>query len=580
MRGIFSITKIDRDRIHLVPVKKPHYTAYTHFLRNRMVGDTTPKIKRWLQAAKTNLDIEAELLGTWYPNSTPCEKHLQPVVVFANELPLIHSAFEYDLYVHNNKIKRVYFIHKLPLTKKRMAPIVSYMVAYHRKRLRGLAAMASKVRAVLQQYDWNNFDENKLKHIFFLFQNRLNPTAAYSFKKWMTGYIHHTHTPVPVEAFLNGRATLMDVACSRHDDIVSDAHMNTLTVCKEIYHASSRSTAFETLQWLSPWFETSTETDIACPVCLEPMSFPIVTRCSHTFCAACISKTSDSCPMCRQETKPYGTWNRCLTWGVPSIRAREHAVREALHARQVEYISEPVDDETYNVLCAREEDKQDWECHFDNPDVYVYDQRPKNKPYMLYQSQNFTLEQWENLLKYWPCDVRGLIHGRVDIYPSFRGSLFRSLSNIRTPSDVAPTGNIVSWDQRPPVDQFFTGSNKDAQTVNELLPITRMWLYNPRRIRTIQTQFGGKVTFAGERPVTLNKTNQADAVSLHRWPAGRVQSGALVITSSTKGCIPCMLRKARALCVDQCHVVCLDCPKPVLECAHDPCKPTWRTTLD
>ena len=85
--------------------------------------------------------------------------------------------------------------------------------------------------------------------------------------------------------------------------------------------------------------------------------------------------------------------------------------------------------------------------------------------------------------------------------------------------------------------------------MNELLPMTRMAV-QPAPYSNDTDSVRGKVTFAGERPVTLNKTNQADAVltSLAR----RTSSiGCPRHHIQYEGCIPCMLRKARALCVDQ-----------------------------
>lgn len=41
-----------------------------------------------------------------------------------------------------------------------------------------------------------------------------------------------------------------------------------------------------------------------CPVCMEPMTNPVITHCKHAFCRVCISKVVEiqhKCPMCRAE---------------------------------------------------------------------------------------------------------------------------------------------------------------------------------------------------------------------------------------------------------------------------------------
>ncbi|GFQ97553.1 hypothetical protein TNCT_687881 [Trichonephila clavata] len=38
-----------------------------------------------------------------------------------------------------------------------------------------------------------------------------------------------------------------------------------------------------------------------CPICLEPMHFPLTTECGHTFHKACLERTqSPTCPLCKQ----------------------------------------------------------------------------------------------------------------------------------------------------------------------------------------------------------------------------------------------------------------------------------------
>ncbi|KAK4152043.1 RAD5-like protein [Chaetomidium leptoderma] len=46
------------------------------------------------------------------------------------------------------------------------------------------------------------------------------------------------------------------------------------------------------------------ESQEECPVCMEPLTDPVITHCKHFFCRACISKVIDiqhKCPMCRAE---------------------------------------------------------------------------------------------------------------------------------------------------------------------------------------------------------------------------------------------------------------------------------------
>lgn len=46
------------------------------------------------------------------------------------------------------------------------------------------------------------------------------------------------------------------------------------------------------------------ESQEECPVCMDPMTNPVITHCKHPFCRACISKVIDiqhKCPMCRAE---------------------------------------------------------------------------------------------------------------------------------------------------------------------------------------------------------------------------------------------------------------------------------------
>lgn len=595
MRGVFSITKIDSN-LHFTCVKKPVRTSYTELLRSMARDDKDVQnaaVKRWLKAPKTNLNIEAELLQRWYPNATPCEATLSDFQVPRQMLRKnMHPAFQYDLEIAEGRIIRIHRIVKTPLTKKTMNPLVTYLVRCHSKRKKGIPAQGSKIRSKLGSHDWSTFDALQLRVITDMWFPHMYSIPTNMFKNIMNTWLTYEEHETPVLDFLNGRVDKMAMILSRaqfHNDQLTEAHTTTLDDCLATYRSASRSTAFETIHWLGPWFTTASNEDLSCPTCLEPMEVPVVTACQHAFCATCMDKIKDNCPLCRQDVLPKGAWNKCLTWFETSIHAREHAVRDALAQRDVQYVTEPVDDDSYVVVCAYEEDKLDWQYHFDNTNVVSVENSFRGDRFFLYQAHHFTLEMWETVLRKWDVSKPAIIHGRVDVAISFRGSLFRSLSACTEESKRAPMGPVTSWGAHPDdIEQFFVASNAAAETVHAILPSPkRLWVRlpgRPRGVRRIVNKNANNEYYLEdvERGIKLEdvKSVQADAVSIHRWPAGRVDVGAFVVTSNTKGCIPCAIRKAQALCVQTCHVICLDCPVPPMHCAHNACKPNWRTTLD
>jgi len=593
MRGVYTIRKIDT-HLHLSAIKRPYKTAYTELLRNRAETDKEvqdSKVKRWLKNTdKTNLLVEAALLQRWYPNQIPCSADGPPLTILPDKLrKKIHPAFEYDLEVDGNRIVRVHRIVKRPLEKKTMEALVTYLARTHNKRKRGLKPAGPLIRRKLGTHDWSTFTSRQLQLMLEVWFPLLESRPRKFFKQCMNTWQQYEETPTHVSAFLNGKASKMDMVITRachHDDAITEQHTDTLDKCLELYRTNARSTAFETIEWLGPWFASKDE-DLSCPTCLEPMSVPSVTACQHTFCADCVQKYTSGCPVCRQPIQPLGNWSKCLTWFEQSTHDRELAVQRALAERNVTFVTEPVDDDSYVVICAAEEDVWDWQYHFDNEQVYTLQQKPTGSQFMVYQAQHFTLEQWESFIAHWDVDIPAIIHGRVDVSLSFRGSLFRSLSKCSEESKRAPMGPVVSWDQRPEVEQYFVASSAAASTVHSLIEIpTRAWVPLPERARGVRRIAeklpNGRYLFhdvSTELKVDVKKY-QADAVSIHRWPAGRVDVGAFVVTSNTKGCIPCAIRRAQAFCIDMCHVICLDCPVPPLHCAHNVCKPTWRTTID
>lgn len=593
MRGVFTIRRIDT-HVHLAPVHRPYKTSYTELLRNRAhlesdVQDS--KVKRWLAAEKTNLDVEASLLERWYPSETPCSNDIPPFKIMRDKLRgKMHSAFEYDMEVDGHRLIRVHRIVKRPLTKKNMEPFVSYLARMHNKRKRGMKALGPQIRSKLGHHDWSTFDIHQLRRITEMWFPNMEQRYSNIFRRAMIMWLEYEEMEIPVSSFLSNKCTKMDMVLSRarhYDDAISEQHTNTLDRCLEVYRSAARSTAFETIHWLGPWFSTATNEDLCCPTCLEPMTIPRVTACQHAFCNKCIQKYTKGCPICRQQIQPFGEWKKCLTWFDSSIQTRELAVQRGLAERQVRYVTEVEDDDEYVVVCCQEEDLWDWQYHFDNEQAYTLTQKPRASKLFLYQTQNWTLAQWEYLLEHWDVSVPMCIHGRVDCAVSFRGSLFRSLSGCMEESTRAPMGPVVTWDVRPEVDQYFVASSAAADAVHDAMQdVGKAWvLVNDRRrgVRKIVKKIQNNRYLFEDVPCDVHidvKRYQADAVSIHRWPGGRVNVGAFVVTSNTKGCIPCAIRKAQANCVDICHVICLDCAVPPLHCGHSACKPTWRTCID
>ncbi|KAF2175430.1 hypothetical protein K469DRAFT_610754 [Zopfia rhizophila CBS 207.26] len=61
---------------------------------------------------------------------------------------------------------------------------------------------------------------------------------------------------------------------------------------------------------LQEMLRLSIESQEDCPVCLDPLREPIITKCAHIFCTACIEQvinTQHKCPMCRAELESLGT---------------------------------------------------------------------------------------------------------------------------------------------------------------------------------------------------------------------------------------------------------------------------------
>ena len=247
------------------------------------------------------------------------------------------------------------------------------------------------------------------------------------FKNIMNTWLTYEEHETPVLDFLNGRVDKMAMILSRaqfHNDQLTEAHTTTLDDCLATYRSASRSTAFETIHWLGPWFTTASNEDLSCPTCLEPMEVPVVRRVSMRFVRPAW-KNQGQLPALPAGCASKGAWNKCLTWFETSIHAREHAVRDALAQRDVQYVTEPVDDDSYVVVCAYEEDKLDWQYHFDNTNVVSVENSFQGDRFFFYQAHHFTLEMWETVLR---MDVSKptIVHGRVDVAISFRR--FRSLS--------------------------------------------------------------------------------------------------------------------------------------------------------
>ncbi|KAF2280728.1 uncharacterized protein EI97DRAFT_428835 [Westerdykella ornata] len=61
---------------------------------------------------------------------------------------------------------------------------------------------------------------------------------------------------------------------------------------------------------LQKMLQLSIESQEDCPVCLDNLREPVITRCAHVFCTACIERVIDTqhkCPMCRAELESLGS---------------------------------------------------------------------------------------------------------------------------------------------------------------------------------------------------------------------------------------------------------------------------------
>lgn len=61
---------------------------------------------------------------------------------------------------------------------------------------------------------------------------------------------------------------------------------------------------------LQKMLQLSIESQEDCPVCLESLREPVITRCAHIFCTACIERVIDTqhkCPMCRAELESFAS---------------------------------------------------------------------------------------------------------------------------------------------------------------------------------------------------------------------------------------------------------------------------------
>lgn len=587
-RGVWAIQRIDR-HVHLVPVKTPHRTAWTELLRLTCETTETPLqsikgLKRWQNSAKTNLRIEKELLALLYPDFRPCDESVRPVQIHPNELSVIHSACEYDLELKENHVVKVHRIHKLPLTKKTMAPLISALASYHTKRKRGHDGVRpSVVRQRFGSYDWPNLQACDLKRLMNMCVRGLDSTGKTRFTTWMRSYFAYKTPEPPVKAFINNQAELTDVMVAyaqKHNELFTAEHSLSLATCKSVYRHNIRSTAFETSYWIGPWCRTNLEVDQECPICAEPMVGVSMTACGHGFCQACIKRTPDACALCRQAPQPITPWKKSLIWWEQDIYDREHAVRDALANKTVRWEHEP-HDEDLPVVCATKEDMNDWENHFDQESVYLLEDFPFQSDFTIYQAHYLTLDQWEYLLHKWG-DQRAVICGRIDRTPAFRGSLFRSLSGVTKPSSVCELGDIYTWDNRPPVEQIFSTRRSDTQLAHANLPSIQRVFVGGKMCTLKKRHPDGRWSFHETNETMRLDIHQqrADVISYRRWPTGRVDVGALLVTASTKECIGCALHRVRSLCAVTCHVICMDCPTPSIQCTHNKCKPKWRTTID
>lgn len=589
-RGVWSIRKID-SHVHLSPVKIPHRTAWTELLRLASAATEVELqhikgVKRWQNSDKTNLRIEKELLALLYPEFQPCQEQLTPLRLHPNELKVIHSACEYDLEVEGNRVVKVHRVYKLPLTKKTMGPLISALASHHTKRKRGHSGPSpSQVRAAFTKYDWSSCTMVDLKRLMNMTVKGLDLRGKGRFSAWMRSYFTYEMSQPPVKEYMNARKSLTDVMVAYaqvRNELFTAEHALTLATCATVFRHNIRSTAFETSEWLGPWCKTSSEIDQDCPICAEPMVMVCVTACGHGFCGSCMKRTEDACALCRQAPLPTTRWKKSLVWWEQDIYDREHAVQALLESLNVSWVHEP-HDEDLPVVCATQQDALDWENHFDQESIYVLNTFPFDRDFTVYQAHHLTLDQWEYMLTKWKQPHRGILHGRVDITPAFRGSLFRSLSGITEPSSLCDVGDFYTWDNRPQVDQIFSTWRHDSVHAHNNLPDVKKVLIGGNVLTLKYKHPDGRWTFEESdvrpRKVSL-ETQRADVLSYRRWNTGRVDVGALLVTSMTKECVACAFHRVRSLCAVTCHIICMDCPSPSLQCTHNKCKPRWRTTLD
>lgn len=587
-RSVFRVTKLS-DRVHLACVRTPHRTAYTEYVRQRCLEEGVKS--RHLTGEKTSYAFEAKMLIAW-GDWTPCQAVTQRLVVSYDALPVVHSAFEYDIEFEADRFVRVHYAHKLPLDKKTMAPVVAAVAAKQRKRRLFGEPLGAIFRKRMQQFDWTGFDEERLRFVQQRLMVEVNVAGKTSFDRYMRRYLKYEEQ-VPLRAFFHGRVDARDLCLAHvrvHKELLTEAHVAQLDAIRTVYQRKFRSTAFETQVWMAPWFESDDVTTRCC-VCTNIMARPVVTACNHSvMCAPCLEtwlKKDNSCPMCRADPTPTIAWNKVAVWHDPDAKATETRIRDALAARKVTYVTEPVDDDEHAVVCAHPDDLLDWQANFDTEDVVLVAKTPADRPIHVYQAHNFRPKHWLTLLERWGPDQPAIIHGRVDVAPSARGSLFKSLSKCTEGSAVATLGGVATWEQRPAdVVQWFTGSRKDADYVHARLLETRnVMLRSPARVRTCSRRLAGATYFTNPaeppRSMTLAQMqrSRADAVPLHNWPGGRARVGALVVTPNTRGCAACLLRRARALCTDKCYLIAIDTDVPNATCAHAPIY-DFRTTLD
>ena len=61
---------------------------------------------------------------------------------------------------------------------------------------------------------------------------------------------------------------------------------------------------------LQKMLQLSIESQEDCPICLDTLSDPIITKCAHVFCTSCLERvieTQHKCPMCRADLESFNT---------------------------------------------------------------------------------------------------------------------------------------------------------------------------------------------------------------------------------------------------------------------------------